>query len=79
MDAAIKLDGVTKRYGAFTAVRDLSFTVKPGTILGFLGLLVVLMRRGQARQAARAKNPAPRSDPEPLPEPARTSQQASRT
>ena len=37
MDAALKLDGVTKRYGAFTAVRDLSFEVKRGAILGFLG------------------------------------------
>jgi ABC-2 type transport system ATP-binding protein len=37
MDAALRLDGVTKRYGAFTAVRDLSFEVKRGTILGFLG------------------------------------------
>jgi ABC-2 type transport system ATP-binding protein len=37
MDSALKLDGVTKRYGAFTAVRDLSFQVKTGTILGFLG------------------------------------------
>ena len=37
MDAALKLDGVTKRYGAFTAVSDLSFEVKRGAILGFLG------------------------------------------
>ncbi|HSZ03654.1 MAG TPA: ABC transporter ATP-binding protein [Solirubrobacteraceae bacterium] len=37
MDLALKLDGVTKRYGGFTAVRDLSFQVKRGTILGFLG------------------------------------------
>ncbi|HEY2706773.1 MAG TPA: ATP-binding cassette domain-containing protein [Caulobacteraceae bacterium] len=37
MDSALKLQGVTKRYGGFTAVRDLSFEVKPGTILGFLG------------------------------------------
>jgi ABC-2 type transport system ATP-binding protein len=37
MDLALKLDGVTKRYGAFTAVRDLSFQVKRGAILGFLG------------------------------------------
>jgi ABC-2 type transport system ATP-binding protein len=37
MDLALKLDGVTKRYGAFTAVRDLSFEVKKGAILGFLG------------------------------------------
>jgi ABC-2 type transport system ATP-binding protein len=37
MDLALKLDGVTKRYGAFTAVRDLSFEVRRGAILGFLG------------------------------------------
>ena len=37
MDAALELEGVTKRYGAFTAVRDLSFEVNRGAILGFLG------------------------------------------
>jgi ABC-2 type transport system ATP-binding protein len=37
MDLALKLEGVTKRYGAFTAVRDLSFEVRRGSILGFLG------------------------------------------
>jgi len=37
MQPALELQGVTKRYGAFTAVRDLSFSVKPGAILGFLG------------------------------------------
>jgi ABC-2 type transport system ATP-binding protein len=37
MQAALQLEGVTKRYGAFTAVSNLSFTVKPGRILGFLG------------------------------------------
>jgi ABC-2 type transport system ATP-binding protein len=37
MDLALMLDGVTKRYGGFTAVRDLSFQVKRGAILGFLG------------------------------------------
>ena len=37
MDAALKLDGVSKRYGAFTAVRDLTFQAKAGRILGFLG------------------------------------------
>jgi ABC-2 type transport system ATP-binding protein len=37
MDTALELEGVTKRYGAFTAVRDLSFEVERGTILGFLG------------------------------------------
>ncbi len=28
---------VTKRYGAITAVRDVSFTVRPGEVLGYLG------------------------------------------
>jgi ABC-2 type transport system ATP-binding protein len=28
---------VSKRYGALTAVRDVSFTVKPGEVLGYLG------------------------------------------
>ncbi|HEX6859527.1 MAG TPA: ABC transporter ATP-binding protein [Caulobacteraceae bacterium] len=37
MSKALMLDGVTKRYGAFTAVDDLSFEVGAGRILGFLG------------------------------------------
>ena len=37
MDPALKLEAVTKRYGGFTAVSDLSFEVKRGTIMGFLG------------------------------------------
>ncbi|HEY7899565.1 MAG TPA: ABC transporter ATP-binding protein [Caulobacteraceae bacterium] len=37
MDAALSVEGVTKRYGAFVAVDDLSFQVAPGKILGFLG------------------------------------------
>jgi ABC-2 type transport system ATP-binding protein len=37
MDAALSLKGVSKRYGAFQAVDDLSFEVKPGQIFGFLG------------------------------------------
>ena len=37
MDAALSVEGVTKRYGAFTAVEDLSFTLGAGKILGFLG------------------------------------------
>ena len=35
--AALVLDGVSKRYGEFQAVRDLSFQVQKGTICGFLG------------------------------------------
>ncbi len=34
---ALELDGVTKRYGDFHAVRDVSFTVERGAIFGFLG------------------------------------------
>jgi ABC-2 type transport system ATP-binding protein len=36
-EPALSLSGVSKSYGDFTAVRDLSFTVKPGAICGFLG------------------------------------------
>ncbi len=37
MAAALTLEGVSKRYGEFQAVRDLSFQVEKGTICGFLG------------------------------------------
>jgi len=37
MTDALIVDGVTKRYGDFEAVRDLSFTAPTGRILGFLG------------------------------------------
>ncbi len=37
MTAALTLDGVSKRYGSFEAVRDLSFQVPKGSICGFLG------------------------------------------
>jgi ABC-2 type transport system ATP-binding protein len=33
----IKLEGVTKSYGGFTAVDDVSFTAQPGRVTGFLG------------------------------------------
>lgn len=33
----IEVSGLTKRYGEFTAVRDLSFTVRPGEVLGLVG------------------------------------------
>lgn len=35
--AAIELDGVSKRYGAVTALDDLSLTVDEGEVFGFLG------------------------------------------
>ncbi|HEX2594251.1 MAG TPA: ATP-binding cassette domain-containing protein [Rhizomicrobium sp.] len=37
MSAALELSGVTKRFGDFTAVNDLSFSLAAGNILGFLG------------------------------------------
>lgn len=33
----IEISGLTKRFGAVTAVEDLSFTVRPGRVTGFLG------------------------------------------
>ncbi|MEM8706848.1 MAG: ATP-binding cassette domain-containing protein, partial [Actinomycetota bacterium] len=33
----IEVTNLTKRYGTFTAVDDLSFTVQPGIVTGFLG------------------------------------------
>jgi ABC-2 type transport system ATP-binding protein len=33
----IEVEALTKRYGAFTAVRSLSFSVRPGEVLGLVG------------------------------------------
>ena len=33
----LRVEGLSKRYGALTAVRDLSFSIRPGEILGLLG------------------------------------------
>ncbi|MET9344779.1 ATP-binding cassette domain-containing protein [Nonomuraea sp. NPDC003804] len=33
----IEVNGLTKRYGAVTAVKDLTFVVRPGHVTGFLG------------------------------------------
>src|SRR5919108_3723546 len=33
----IEVQGLTKHYGPVTAIRDVSFTVAPGDIVGFLG------------------------------------------
>ena len=35
--ARIEIRGLTKRFGPFVAVDDLSFDVEPGRITGFLG------------------------------------------
>ena len=34
---SIDVRGLTKRYGSVVAVRDVSFTVQPGEVIGFLG------------------------------------------
>ena len=36
-DITLRVDGVTKRFGDFTAVEDLSFNVRSGRVFGFLG------------------------------------------
>jgi ABC-2 type transport system ATP-binding protein len=33
----LELKGITKKYSAFTVVKDVSFSVGPGEILGYLG------------------------------------------
>lgn len=33
----ITVDSVTRTYGSFTAVDDVSFTAEPGRVTGFLG------------------------------------------
>ena len=33
----ITVEGVSKNYGKFTAVDDVSFVCRPGTVTGFLG------------------------------------------
>jgi ABC-2 type transport system ATP-binding protein len=33
----IRVDGLTKRYGALTAIKNVSFTVQPGEVRGLLG------------------------------------------
>ena len=37
MAALIEIEGLTKRFGAFTAVDDVGFSVERGEVLGFLG------------------------------------------
>ncbi len=37
MSSMISIDGLTKRFGPFTAVDNISFSVGSGEVLGFLG------------------------------------------
>src|SRR6188768_3234113 len=36
-EATLKVENITKRFGDFTAVDDLSFEVRPGRVFGFIG------------------------------------------
>jgi len=36
-NAAVEVDGLVKRFGDFTAVDGISFSVEPGELFGFLG------------------------------------------
>ena len=36
-DGEIEVNGLTKHFGPIQAVRELSFTVEPGSVTGFLG------------------------------------------
>jgi ABC-2 type transport system ATP-binding protein len=33
----LELKGISKKFSAFTVVKDVSFTVRPGEVLGYLG------------------------------------------
>jgi ABC-2 type transport system ATP-binding protein len=48
----IETRGLVKRYGATAAVNDLSFTVRPGLVTGFLGPHLPRRRAGVSRQLA---------------------------
>ena len=37
LDGMIKVEGLTRKYGTFTAVDDVSFVCQPGRVTGFLG------------------------------------------
>ena len=37
MNSIVELSGVSKRYGDFQALRDVSFTIEPGSIVGLIG------------------------------------------
>ena len=37
MENAIEIEHLTKKFGKFTAVNDVSFNVKKGEVFGFLG------------------------------------------
>ena len=71
----IKVEGLTRKYGSFVAVDDISFVCKPGTVTGFLGpngagktttmrvmvgLTPATRGRGVDRRAALPRHPQPR-------------------
>jgi ABC-2 type transport system ATP-binding protein len=58
MTAAVAIEGLTKRFGSFAAVDDLSLEVPEGSLFGFLGAngagktTTIRMIAGLARPAA---------------------------
>jgi len=44
----IEVTGLTKQYGDKVAVKDLTFTVKPGVVTGFLGPIGIHILAGEA-------------------------------
>ncbi len=68
-DAAVDVRGVWKRYGDTDVVVDLSFDVRPGEVLGFLGpngsgktttmrMILDIVRPAAGRSASSATRPA---------------------
>lgn len=37
VDTVVRVEGLTKRYGSVTAIRDVSFSIHPGEVLGLIG------------------------------------------
>ena len=51
-ETSIAANGLTKKFGKFTAVDDISFSVNPGEIFGFLGPNGSFSRPPRAYRAA---------------------------
>ena len=71
MDPTIEVAGLRKRYGATVAVDDLTFTVRPGEVTGFVGpngagksttmrIVLGLDAAGRAERRASAAGPTGR-------------------
>ena len=49
----IEARGLVKRYGSTAAVNDLSFTIRPGLVTGFLGYAAIVLLLGAVQFARR--------------------------